>query len=203
MNAENTAACNSPRPRRAVRNDETDPRRALPDEPAAKLSAITRKTAPQRTSSVTRRVDAGRKAVPAPGGVSLDIPLYGRHFKLRFRSDNVYSVNLSHGDHGSFGGSWHRTAFELLRVYEYCGGEGIGMYGGGQFELGAGRGQIEYLASLYHPAGANDVAPLAYHTWEAAARLPSSPLPVSAAPTGFRWQEPPAVAAGMDSGNPS
>ena len=33
------------------------------------------------------------------------------------------------------------------------------MYGGGQFELGVGRGQIQYLASLFHPDSPNDVAP--------------------------------------------
>ena len=28
---------------------------------------------------------------------------------------------------------------------------GIALYGGGQFELGPGRGHIQYLASLFHP----------------------------------------------------
>ena len=33
------------------------------------------------------------------------------------------------------------------------------LYGGGQFELGVGRDQIQALASLLYPAGPNDVAP--------------------------------------------
>jgi hypothetical protein len=32
---------------------------------------------------VKRRVDAGRQAVPASAEVSLDVPLYGRRFKVR------------------------------------------------------------------------------------------------------------------------
>ncbi len=47
----------------------------------------------------------------------------------------------------------------LLDAYDYCTARGIGMYGGGQFELGPGRGQNQYLASLWHPDGPNDVAP--------------------------------------------
>ena len=60
--------------------------RAAPEEPTAKLSPsrTTRRTAPPRTSSVTRGVDAGRQAVPALGKVSFDIPLYGRTDKLGF-----------------------------------------------------------------------------------------------------------------------
>src|SRR5690606_18869292 len=41
---------------------------------------------------------------------------------------------------------------EVLDVYDYCEANGIACYGGGQFELGPGRGQIEYLASVFHPA---------------------------------------------------
>jgi hypothetical protein len=50
------------------------------------------------------------------------------------------------------------------------------MYGGGQFELGPGRGQIQYLASLFHPDGSNDVAPGGYNEVEPRAGLPESPL---------------------------
>ena len=49
---------------------------------------------------------------------------------------------------------------ELLAVYEYCEREGIAVYGGGQGELGVGRGQIQYLASLFHPDTPNDVRAL-------------------------------------------
>ena len=64
----------------------------------------------------------------------------------------------------------------LLAAYEYCESHGIGMYGGGQFELGPGRGQIQYLASLFHPDTPNDVAPPAFNLGELE-NLPTSPLP--------------------------
>ncbi len=75
----------------------------------------------------------------------------------------------------------------LLDAYDYCRRRGIGMYGGGQFELGPGRGQNQYLASLWHPDGPNDVAPSGYNLPDPPAGLPDSPLAVAAAPTGFRW----------------
>jgi hypothetical protein len=76
---------------------------------------------------------------------------------------------------------------ELLDFYEHCEARGIGLYGGGMFELGPGRGQIQYLASLFHPDGPNDVAPGAYNDPEPRLGLPSSPLEPEPAPTGFRW----------------
>jgi len=75
----------------------------------------------------------------------------------------------------------------LFAAYEHCEAHGIGMYGGGQFELGVGRGQIQHLASIFHPDGPNDVAPGGYNDVDPPAGLPSSPLPVAAAATGFRW----------------
>jgi len=81
------------------------------------------------------------------------------------------------------------SLLELLRVYDYCAREGIAMYGGGQFELGVGRGQIQYLAGIFHPEAANDVAPLPYHTWETARTLPSSPLLPVIEAAGFRLRD--------------
>jgi L-alanine-DL-glutamate epimerase-like enolase superfamily enzyme len=75
----------------------------------------------------------------------------------------------------------------LFKAYEYCEDRGIAMYGGGQFELGVGRGQIQYLAAIFHPDGPNDVAPGAFNDVDPPAGLPSSPLPVAASATGFRW----------------
>jgi hypothetical protein len=77
----------------------------------------------------------------------------------------------------------------LFEAYEYCEARGIAAYGGGQFELGPGRGQIQYLASLFHPGTPNDVAPSAYNETEPRPGLPASPLEPAAAPTGFRWEE--------------
>ena len=75
----------------------------------------------------------------------------------------------------------------LFKAYEYCEANDIRMYGGGQFELGVGRGHIQYLAAIFHPDGPNDVAPGGYNDVEPPAGLPSSPLPVLASATGFRW----------------
>jgi hypothetical protein len=75
----------------------------------------------------------------------------------------------------------------LFSAYDYCSERGIGMYGGGQFELGFGRGHIQYLASLFHPDSSNDVAPGGYNL-ALAPGLPTSPLEPAAEPTGFRWR---------------
>lgn len=64
----------------------------------------------------------------------------------------------------------------LFEAIAYCEERGIRLYGGGQFELGVGRGQIQVLASLYYPDGANDVAPSVYNEPPPRAGLPSSPL---------------------------
>jgi L-alanine-DL-glutamate epimerase-like enolase superfamily enzyme len=76
---------------------------------------------------------------------------------------------------------------DLCATYDYCAERGIGAYGGGQFELGPGRGQAQYLASLFHPDTPNDLAPPGYNVNDPADALPSSPLPVAADATGFRW----------------
>jgi hypothetical protein len=79
------------------------------------------------------------------------------------------------------------TVEALFDGYDYCAEAGISLYGGGQFELGCGRGQIQYLASLFHPDGPNDVAPLGYDGEEPDPGTPTSPLSPAAAATGFRW----------------
>jgi L-alanine-DL-glutamate epimerase-like enolase superfamily enzyme len=76
---------------------------------------------------------------------------------------------------------------ELFDLYDYCTEQGIGNYGGGQTELGVGRGQIQYLAALFHPDGPNDVAPAAYNFNPLPQGLPGSPLHPSPSRTGFRW----------------
>jgi hypothetical protein len=76
---------------------------------------------------------------------------------------------------------------ELFSAYDFCEREGIGMYGGGQFELGPGRGQIQYLASLFHADAPNDVAPSGYNDPDPAPGLPHSPLPPQPSRIGFRW----------------
>ena len=76
---------------------------------------------------------------------------------------------------------------EVLDAHDYLRAEGIGAYGGGQTELGHGRGQIQYLASLFHPDAPNDVAPFGYNDPSVPEGLPESPLSTEPAPTGFRW----------------
>jgi hypothetical protein len=75
----------------------------------------------------------------------------------------------------------------LLDTYDYCAAQGISTYGGGQSELGPGRGQIQYLASLFHPTTPNDVAPAGFNLPEPPADLPSSPLAPTPSASGFRW----------------
>ena len=62
---------------------------------------------------------------------------------------------------------------------------GVELYGGGQFELGVGRGQIQEIASLFYPGTPNDVAPPAYNAPEPVAGLPQSPLPPPPRRAGF------------------
>jgi hypothetical protein len=77
------------------------------------------------------------------------------------------------------------TVERLFTAYDYCGQRGIGAYGGGQFELGVGRGQIQYLAGLFHPDMPNDVAPGGFNLPEPAPGLPTSPLTLRPRETGF------------------
>jgi L-alanine-DL-glutamate epimerase-like enolase superfamily enzyme len=78
---------------------------------------------------------------------------------------------------------------ELMSVYDYCEREGIAIYGGGQGEVGPGRGQIQYLASLFHPDTPNDVAPSGYNDPSVPDGLPTSPMDPVPSETGFRWGE--------------
>jgi len=75
----------------------------------------------------------------------------------------------------------------LFDTYDYCAANGIGAYGGGMFELGPGRGQIQYLASLFHPDAPNDVAPEGYNAQSPPRDLPRSPLAPKPHRIGFRW----------------
>jgi L-alanine-DL-glutamate epimerase-like enolase superfamily enzyme len=78
---------------------------------------------------------------------------------------------------------------EIFAIYEYCEGEGIAIYGGGQGEVGQGRGQIQYLASLFHHDTPNDVAPAGFNDPSVPDDMPSSPMDPVPSATGFRWAE--------------
>jgi L-alanine-DL-glutamate epimerase-like enolase superfamily enzyme len=75
----------------------------------------------------------------------------------------------------------------LLDAYDYCTAHGIGNYGGGQFELGVGRGQNQYLASIFHADAPNDVAPTGFNLPVVEPGLPHSPLGPTPSRLGFRW----------------
>jgi hypothetical protein len=77
----------------------------------------------------------------------------------------------------------------LCDAYDYCAEQGIGAYGGGQFELGPGRGQAQYLAALFHPENPNDLAPSGYNVDDPPGGLPSSPLEPAPDAVGFRWAD--------------
>jgi hypothetical protein len=72
----------------------------------------------------------------------------------------------------------------LFAAYDYCEAKGIGAYGGGQWELGPGRGHIQLLAALFHPETPNDVAPREFNL-DPQPGLPESPLQVEPRETGF------------------
>ena len=77
---------------------------------------------------------------------------------------------------------------ELFAAYDYLEDRGIGAYGGGQFELGVGRGQIQALAALFHADAPNDIAPGVYNLPDPPAELPRSPLEPRLVDPGFGWQ---------------
>jgi hypothetical protein len=86
------------------------------------------------------------------------------------------------------------TVRALLDAYDHCERAGIAMYGGGQFELGPGRSQIQLLAALFHPDATNDVAPAPYNDPVLREGLPGSPLPPPAPRAGFGDHVPAAAA---------
>jgi hypothetical protein len=88
------------------------------------------------------------------------------------------TVNLKPSRFGSL-----RSLFE---AYEFCEQRGMGAYGGGQYELGAGRDHIQVLAAIFHPNAPNDIAPGGYDALDPEPGLPASPLDAHPAPTGFR-----------------
>ena len=74
----------------------------------------------------------------------------------------------------------------LLDLDDEVARRGMIVYGGGMGEVGVGRGQIQLLASLFHPDGPNDTAPSGYNAAAPDASLPTSPLDPAPAAVGFR-----------------
>jgi hypothetical protein len=73
----------------------------------------------------------------------------------------------------------------LLACIAHCQARGISLYGGGQFELGIGRAQIQAIASLFYADTANDTAPAVYNTSAPGPGLPPSPLPAPSPAAGI------------------
>ena len=74
----------------------------------------------------------------------------------------------------------------LFAAYDFCEERGMGAYGGGQYELSVGRGQIQYLAAIFHADAPNDIAPAGYDALDPEPGLPTSPLEPEIEATGFR-----------------
>lgn len=79
------------------------------------------------------------------------------------------------------------TLKRLFDFIDYADERGLKLYGGGQYELSVGRGQLHALASVCYPDGPNDVAPRPYNDPEPREGLPSSPLSVPGRSAGFGW----------------
>jgi hypothetical protein len=81
------------------------------------------------------------------------------------------------------------TLERLFTCLGYSEERGMRLYGGGQFELGVGRSQVQALASLYYADGPNDVAPSVYNELGPRPGLPSSPLKPPERPRGFSFED--------------
>jgi hypothetical protein len=107
--------------------------------------------------------------IPSGAKVSWDIPYTS--VELLRRSAPPDALNIKPARFGSVAA--------LIEVYELCAEHAIFTYGGGQHEIGPGRGQIQLLASLFHPIAPNDVAPAGYNEPNPPAGLPTSPLDIT------------------------
>ncbi len=110
--------------------------------------------------------------------ITWDAPIHGVEDIVRF-GIHPRALNAKPSRFGSLR--------KLLEFYDHCAAHDIALYGGGQSELGPGRGQIQLLASLFHPHGPNDVAPSGWDQ-DAFPRtgLPTSPLDPRPDAIGFR-----------------
>jgi hypothetical protein len=122
--------------------------------------------------------EAARKALePHADRITWDAPIHSVQDILD-RRVLPRTVNLKPSRFGSV-----RALFD---AYDFCAERGMGAYGGGQFELGVGRGQIQYLAALFHPDAPNDIAPAGYDALDPEPGLPESPLQPRLDEVGFR-----------------
>jgi hypothetical protein len=122
------------------------------DEPTRARDSITRPAGPARTELRASGIRLRRQAATGADSLTPSSPDF-RNFRrwdvpIRCRHDiaalpvrpRMISMKPSR-----FG-----TVKALLDTYDYCARAGIGTYGGGQFEVGPGRPQIQLLASIFH-----------------------------------------------------
>ena len=121
--------------------------------------------------------DAFRALAPHQDRITWDAPIHSVEDILA-RKVIPRTVNLKPSRFGS--------VKSLFEGYEFCEQRGMGAYGGGQYELGVGRGHVQLLAALFHPNAPNDIAPGGYDALDPEPGLPESPLDVDPAPLGFR-----------------
>jgi len=112
----------------------------------------------------------------AAGRLSYDAPVHDWHDVAELPLAPRY-LNIKPSRFG--------TVRALLECIERAQRAGIGLYGGGQFELSVGRSQIQQLASLFYADAPNDVAPMGYNEPAARAGLPASPLAPPSQVVGF------------------
>ena len=93
------------------------------------------------------------------------------------------------------------TLRALFNTYDYRAAHGIRGYGGGQYELGPGRGQAQYLAALFHPDAPNDLAPAGFDQPAPPRDAPCYPMTVTPDPTGFGAQPEPRTRARVEPGS--
>ena len=74
----------------------------------------------------------------------------------------------------------------LFECIDACLERGVELYGGGQFELGVGRGQIQEIASLFYPDTPERRRAAGLQRARAGGGTASEPAPASAAPCGVR-----------------
>jgi hypothetical protein len=119
--------------------------------------------------------DGCREALAADDRLSFDAPIHSWGDVSKLPLEPKW-LNIKPSRFGS--------VRRLLDCIEECESREIRMYGGGQFELGPGRFQIQKLASVFYPDGPNDVAPSVYNEGPPKPGMPSSPLPSPKGP-GF------------------
>lgn len=79
------------------------------------------------------------------------------------------------------------TLESLFDLLDWADQHDVSLYGGGQFELGVGRRQIQELAAIFYPDGPNDIAPMVYNDPGVPEDAPVPPIDIPSDRPGFGW----------------